>query len=812
MKIKNIQQQSDGLYLTTTDGQIKLEVLGDRVIRVVYTQQKLFSDKSSLMILPQKRKACSWSLKEDESVLTLATEQMQVVIQKGTAAFTWLDATGNLLVQEPGRGGKWLDEIPVERAVFDDRAERIIRNTPDGIRTETRPSTFVVDRIAYSTKLELEFSEGEAIYGLGQHEEGILNYRGHAQHLYQQNMKVAVPMIISTRGYGILWDSYSFAAFHDDAYGSYFWTEVDDEMDFYFIYGPDFDGIVAEYRTLTGQPPLFPRWAYGYIQSKERYISQAELLGIANAYRERGIPIDCIVQDWKSWPERHWGQKSLDPERFPDLRRMIADLYSMNIRVMISIWPNMSQECVNYLEMKEQGYLLANDSNYNAFIPEARALYWQQAHDGLFQYGIDAWWCDCTEPFQADWKGTIKPEPCQRALLMTGEAKKFLDPEYINAYSLMHSQGIYEGQRRVTDEKRVVNLTRSHSAGQQRYGTIVWSGDVTASWATLRKQIADGLNLCVTGSPKWTFDIGGYFVKNKPELWFWSGDYQAGCEDEGYCELYVRWFQLGAFLPMFRSHGTDTPREIWRFGEPGDVTYDTLVKFDNLRYRLLPYIYSLAGWETHRAYTMMRMLAFDFRDDPRVYDISDQYMFGPAFLVCPITEPMYYGSESTPLKNTRKSRQIYLPAPCDWYDFWTGKHYAGGQTIEAGAPLEIVPLFVRAGSIVPMGPKVQHVNEAPDAPLELRIYPGADGQFDLYDDEGDSYRYEHGAYAWTPISWNDQENSLTFGERRGSFEGLVKERDYKIVRVREGYGIGLDPESQPDDECMYAGQNVVKTV
>jgi alpha-D-xyloside xylohydrolase len=808
MEITTFRQEADALYLNTTNGMIKLEIWNDRVIRVVYTQREQFRAKPSLMILPTGKRPTHWMVTEHATTLTLQTTQIHLSISKATGAFTWQDAAGNLLVREPAHGGKSLNEVPVEVAAFDADTSVKTRQTADGLRTETQILRTVVDRMAYATKLALEFSPGEAIYGLGQHEEGILNYRGHHQYLYQQNMKVVAPMIVSTRGYALLWDSYAFAAFHDDVYGSYFWTEVAAEMDFYFLYGPEFDQIISEYRTLTGQAPLFPKWAYGYVQSKERYTCQTELLDIAKAYRAKEIPLDCIVLDWQSWPEGLWGQKSFDPSRFPNPSQMTADLHKLHVRLMLSIWPNMAQGGANHQEMQINGYLLGNHSTYNAFLPAARALYWQQAYQGLFQHGLDAWWCDCSEPFEADWRGAFKPEPCQRALINTAEAKKYLDPEYLNAYSLLHSQGLYEGQRSVTREKRVVNLTRSHFAGQQRYGTIVWSGDLCATWEAFRKQIAAGLNLCVTGNPKWTFDIGAFFVKKRENLWFWAGDYPAGCQDDGYRELYVRWFQMGAFLPMFRAHGTDTPREIWQFGQPGDVTYDTLVRFDFLRYRLLPYIYSLAGWETHKAYTSMRMLAFDFRHDPNVYDVTEQYLFGPALMVCPVTEPMYYAPNPTPLKDVPKTRPVYLPAGSDWYNFWTGQRYPGGQTIETAAPLDIMPLFVRAGSILPLGPKGQHVNDQTDAPLELRIYPGADGRFDLYEDEGDSYRYEQGAFAWTAITWDDQHSCLTLADRAGSFAGMRSQREYQVVLVREGHGVGLEPESQVDAMIQYTGQKL----
>ena len=576
----------------------------------------------------------------------------------------------------------------------------------DGVHADTPSVRQIIDRQAFHTKLEFEWVPDEALYGLGSHEEGMLNLRGQHQYLYQQNMKAVVPVLLSTRGYGILLDSYSLMTFHDDAFGSYLWTDVDDELDYYFIYGPEFDQIVQGIRQLTGKAPMLPRWAFGYIQSKERYVSQAELIDVVQEYRKRGLPLDCIVQDWKSWPRDLWGQKTLDPERFPDPDQMMAELHRMNTRLMISIWPNMNPGGDNWREMRDQGCLLGNQATYDAFQEKARELYWKQANDGLFTHGIDAWWCDCTEPFQADWMGAFKPEPEERLRINTEEAKRYLDPEYINAYSLLHSQGIYEGQRKTTSDKRVVNLTRSAYAGQQRYGTITWSGDVSATWDTLRRQIADGLNFCATGMPYWTVDIGAFFVKNDPNLWFWNGDFDLGVEDMGYRELYVRWFQYAAFLPMFRAHGTDTPREIWRFGEPGDPMYEALVKFLRLRYRLMPYIYSLAGMVTHEDYTMLRALAFDFRADPATYDIADQFMFGPAFLVNPVTEPMYFAAGSTVLDGVSKTRPVYLPKGSDWYDFWTGQRYAGGQTIYADAALDTMPLYVRSGSIVPIGPDI----------------------------------------------------------------------------------------------------------
>jgi alpha-D-xyloside xylohydrolase len=658
----------------------------------------------------------------------------------------------------------------------------------------------VIDRQAYHTKLEFEWAADEALYGLGSHEEGMFNLRGQHQYLYQQNMKTVVPVLVSTRGYGIFVDSCSLLTFHDDAFGSYLWSDVDDELDYYFVYGPEFDQIIHELRALTGQAPLLPKWAYGYLQSKERYTSQAELLEIVREYRARQLPLDGIVLDWKSWTGDLWGQKSLDPDRFPNPDQMTADLHALHAHLMVSIWPIMKPGGADWQELHDQGFLLGNQANYDAFNPAARACYWQQAKRGLFSHGIDAWWCDCTEPFEADWKGAIKPEPEERLRINVEEAKRYLDPEVINAYSLLHSEGIYNGQRQVTAAKRVVNLTRSAYLGQQRYATITWSGDVVATWDTLRRQIADGLNFCVTGVPYWTTDIGAFFVGRRPDLWFWSGDYDAGVDDLGYRELYVRWFQFGAFLPMFRPHGTDTPREIWRFGEPGDPMYEALVKTLQLRYRLLPYIYSLAGWTTHQAYTMLRALPFDFRYDPAVYDVADQFMFGSALLVNPVTQPMYYTRDSAPLADIPKTRSVYLPAGTEWYDFWTDQRYQGGQTIEANAPLEVIPLYVRAGSIVPLGPYRQHVDDQPEAPIELHIYPGSNGSFLLYEDEGDNYRYEQGAFATILIEWDNAARRLTLGQRLGQYPGLPEHREFHLL---------LHDVKSGERRVQYGGQSIV---
>lgn len=384
-----------------------------------------------------------------------------------------------------------------------------------------------------------------------------------------------------------------------------------------------------------------------------------------------------------------------------------------------------------------------------------------------------------TEPFGADWKETFRRPDWERMQLNVSEFKKFMDPAEINVYSTRHARGIYQGQRSVTDRKRVVNLIRSSGASQQRYGSIAWSGDVEARWSRLRKQLADGLNFVITGNPRWTFDIGAFFVKPGVH-WFWDGVYPEALADMGYRELYTRWYQVGAFLPMFRSHGTDAPREIWNFGEPGNPFYDTIKAFTELRYRLLPYIYSLAAKEVFEGYTMFRNLVFDFREDPVCHNISDQFMLGSSLMVCPVLKPMYWEKHNQALENVSKTRRVYLPSGGRWYDFWTSEVHSGGQWIELDAPIERIPILIREGSIVPLGPVVQHSGEALDAAWEVHVYAGKDGSFAVYEDAGDSYDYEKGDYCWTHLNWNEATRRLSREAGGGDFPGLTMERELNL--------------------------------
>lgn len=802
----NYTLDNNELMMQTANKKLKVEAVTDSCIHIIYTGRDEFSTKKSYMVLDKDFSKTECCVYEEVGKIIFTTRNIKLEIDKSNLAFKWKDKNNKLLVKEPKRGGKYLIDVEVKKPVYDDNTEVKSKMTVDGNHAVVEPISYDFDRMAYSTKLELEFDEEEAIYGLGQHEDGTFNYRGKQQYIYQQNMNIACPYFISTNGYGFLMDSYSLGEFRDDDKGTYYWAEIEDEMDFYFMYGPTFDEIIAEYRYLTGKTTMSPLWSYGFVQSKERYHTQDEVIDVVKKYRELGVPLDCIVQDWMYWKKGYWSEKSFDESRYPDPKKFFEDIHDENAKLMISIWPNMRGNGPNQEELSQAGYMFENKSTYNPFIKGARDMYWKQCEKGLFKYGLDAWWCDCSEPFEKDWYGEVKRPPFVHMMEQTSEFKKYMDGEEINVYTLLHSRAMYEGQREISD-KRMVNLTRSHFPGQQRYGTITWSGDTAATWKVYKNQIADGLNFCASGAPKWTLDIGGFFVNSK-NLWFWKTDYTKGTEDKGFCELYTRWYQYGAFLPMFRSHGTDISREIWNFGKKGEMFYDSIELFTHLRYRLLPYIYTMAGMETHKDYTMLRNLAFDFVDDKKVYNISDQFMFGTSIMVCPVTEPMYYEVNSVELNDIQKGRMVYLPAGCDWYDFWTGELYSGGKEIFVEAKIDRMPLFIKAGSIIPMGPFAQYVDEKPDAPWELRVYPGRDGSVDIYQDKCDGYEYENGEYSWLPIRWDDKASKLIFAERIGDFPELVKTRQFDLVKVTRGKGVGVEIEKQVDKSTNYSGEEL----
>lgn len=810
---------NDGaLVFVSGKKRLRIAFASEAIARVTLTEGKEFQTKPGLIVIATE-KFSGYKINETATVFEISTPALKLVVSKVTGAISYFDAAGKPLLRESAHGGKTLTPKKVFRNVFKIGVQTAASQSIDGARAAATEFETVFDRDAFEAKLEFQFAPDEAIFGLGSHEEGYGNLRGKTRELYQQNMKIVVPYFISTRGYGVLLDCGSLMTFRDGAHGAGWWADVVDELDFYFIAGGSFDAVTQNLHELTGKTPMLPKWAFGFAQSKERYVNAKELVEVVREYRRRKIPLDLIVLDWKSWPNgAGWGQKNFDPVRFPDPKALTAELHSLGAKLMVSIWPIMTGDCPNQRELQERGLVLGNQSTYDAFSSEAREVYWSQAERGLFAHGVDAWWCDCTEPFEADWSGETKPEPPARLLLNTEASKKYLDAAQINSYSLLHSQGIYEGQRRANSSKRVVNLTRSGYAGQHRYATICWNGDICATWQTLRNCIPEGVNFCATGEPFWTVDIGGFFINHDPKLWFWRGDYadgcrgltdmnaldpdprDTGCRDLGFWELYTRWLQYAAFLPVFRSHGTDAAREIWRFGDEGNVFYDTIAKYIRLRYQLLPYIYSLAAQVTLNSRAMLRAVALDFPHDIAAHHLTDEFLFGPALLVCPVTTPMYYGKNSQPITGANRSREVYLPAGTGWYDFWTDEVHAGGQTIAAAAPLETLPLFVRAGSILPLTEVMQFVDEIPDVPYEIRVYSGADGTFTLYEDAGNGYDYERGAFALVDFFWDDARGELTISERQGNFPELVREREYKIIFI--------SPRGRQRQTICYQGRTV----
>ncbi len=680
--------------------------------------------------------------------------------------------------------GHSLTEKQVYKFVVDGEPIIKYKQTANGEAAYIENSRQEPSGIAYGGRLEFAITKEEGLYGLGQHEDGVYNYNGRREYLYQTNMIISIPFVISSRNYGILIDTET-AMIFDAANGRMTFTmDTVDEISYYVITGGGFDEIIRSFRELTGRAAMLPRWAFGYIQSRERYQTSEELIETAARFRSEDIPVDCIVQDWYSWEDGLWGEKRVDKNRYPDLSSLMSRLHGMHAKLMVSVWPNMAAGGSNYIEFKHSDMLLPNSAVYNAFDKEARAVYWRQLEADWFSAGADAFWCDSAEPFSdADWSGEDKRPEEARYDLIVDESKKSMPWAQLNSYGLYHAKGVYENWRKSGSEKRVVNLTRSTYVSGQRYAAIPWSGDISAKWTVLKQQIAEGIKMSMSGQPYWTLDIGGFFVvKDKWEnrgcgkagerekLWFWNGDYNDGVNDLGYRELYVRFLQYAAFLPMFRSHGTDTPREPWQFGKSGEPFYDAIVKFIRLRYKLLPYIYSTAAAVYHSHDTMVRSLMFDFADDENVHDIALSYMFGRAFLVCPVTEPMYYAPNSVPIKNASLSRSVYLPktAGC-WYDYWTNKAYAGGQSAVCEAPLDMLPLFVRAGSIIPLSGALAFADERKGEVSEIHIYSGADGVFTLYNDEGDGYAFEQGHFSSITLKYDDQAKTLTLGKGRGSF-------------------------------------------
>jgi alpha-D-xyloside xylohydrolase len=612
----------------------------------------------------------------------------------------------------------------------------------------------------------------EALYGLGQHQSGLFNYRGATVELAQNNTDVAIPLLLSSKGYGMMWNTASLT-YVDNRFplALHFSSLAGHSIDYYFMYGPEMDEMIHEYRDLTGHTPMLPRWSYGFFQSKDRYVSQEEVLGIAHRYRQEHIPLDAIVQDW------YWWKVEGDPifnSNFPDVPGELKQLHDEHVHAMISVWGLFDTKSQNYKELVAKHFDVPNAHVYDATNPQARDFYWNQLVSKLFAQGWDAFWLDSAEP-EEYWPHMGD------GILRDKQIHIGNGAEYTNIFPFMHTLGIQQHWKATNQQKRVFLLTRSAFLGQQRVGATVWSGDVYGSYWGLRHQVAAGLNFALSGYPYWTTDIGGYWPPHNNPL-----------DDPKFQELYARWFEYGIFCPIFRTHGHRPHNEIWYY----DKVEPILINYDKLRYRLMPYIYSLAWRVTNEDYTIQRPLVMDWRTDPRTHNIGDEFMFGPALLVSPV------------LQADATHRTVYLPESPVWYDFWSGARVSGSREVEADAPLDRIPLYVRAGSIVPMGPEIEYAGEKPAGPIELRIYPGADGSFDLYADSGNGYGYEKGVHALIPLRWSESSKTLTIGERKGEYPGMPSEIEFKVVWVSPGHGSGPGVVTSPDKVVQYTGTGV----
>ena len=653
----------------------------------------------------------------------------------------------------------------------------------------------------------------EAIYGLGTIQNGKMNRRGEHKRMEQSNLEDFQNVLQSIKGWGLYWENYSPTQFDDDANGMSFTSEVGEGIDYYFMYGGSADGVIAQMRYLSGDVPMFPLWTYGFWQSKERYKTAAETEGIVDKYRELQVPLDGIIQDWQYWGSNYlWNAMDFLSEDFVNGQQLIKNVHRKHAHFMISIWASFGPQTQQFRELDAKGLLMPFETwpqsgishvwppmrdypsgvkVYDAFSPEARDIYWKYLKK-LYDYGTDAWWMDSTDP------DFFNPRESDYEHPVYGGTWRSLR----NAFPLETVRGVYEKQRKEpgnseqTAEKRVFIMTRSAYAGQQHYGSNMWSGDVNSSWDMLRKQVPAGLSFTLTGNPNFNTDIGGFFCSSYNTKGAGSAP-----KNPQFQELYVRWMQYGLFCPVFRSHGADAPREIWQFGKKGEPVYDAIEKTIRLRYRLIPYLYSTAWQVTSNNDSYMRPLFADFAADKNVWNMTDEFMFGRSILAAPIVDPQYTEEKIVrtnamtgwdrqltvdSLKLTvdftaKKTATKYLPKGTDWYDFWTGKHYKGGQSIHYSTSLQIVPMFVRAGSILPLGPEMQYVGEKAWDHLEIRVYPGADGQFTLYEDEGDNYNYEKGVYSTIPFVWKDKDRTLTIGARQGSYPGMLQSRKFTLV-------------------------------
>lgn len=769
VEAQTFRQTKQGITGTTQGMDIEIQFVSPEIVRVVKAPEGRSFTKKSLSVVKSPESMSVTTEKKGETV-SLKSNAVRVDFNVETGRISFFDKQGKALFTEKDYGAQFTP--------FNDA----------GNQTFSVRQAFLLDK-------------DEAIYGLGQQQVDDLNQRNHKHFMRQRALYASVPIIQSTKGYGMFWDNYSPTTYTDNPQEMSFDSEVGECMDYYFMYGGNADGVIAQIRDLTGQAPMYPLWTFGFWQSRERYKSQQETMEVVDKYRELGIPLDGIIQDWQYWgPNSNWNSMNFDNPEFPDPQKMIDHVKKKNAKIMISIWASFGPDTNPYKDLEKINALFnfktwpadGGVKAYDAYNEKARDIYWEHLNKGLFSKGIDAWWTDSTEPDHLDVQERDFDIPTAMGTYRS----------VVNAFPLMSNKGVYEHQRAVTSDKRVYLLTRCAFAGQQRYAANTWSGDVMCNWETFRKQIPTGLNFSLSGIPYWNTDIGGFF--NWP--------YHGGAENKAYHELYTRWFQYGTFLPMQRSHGSGVKKEIYNLGKKGDWVYDSEEKYINLRYALLPYLYS-TGWQvTDNAGSFLRALFMDFNEDKKVHTISNQYMFGKAFLVTPVTKNMYVFSDKEQWKDPYEdfsktgTQDVYLPKGTKWFDFWTGEVLNGGQMVTKEVPIDIIPLYVRAGSIVPFGPKVQYSTEKKWNNLEIRIYPGADGEFVLYEDENDNYNYEKGVYSTIKFTWDDANRTLNIADREGTFPGMLKSRKFNIVVVDKENGTGSAQSTKFTKSVSYGGK------
>ena len=768
---QSYQKTASGLKFSADNLNVEVKLYGENTVRIIkYPVGKSF-DKNSLSVIKKGEKT-KFSVSENNHIISLKTNDLNIFIDTKNGTITYKSSSGKELLKEVGSDFK----------PFNDAGNQ-----------------------TYSVSQSFQLEKDEPIYGLGILQNGKMSQRNTDVKMIQNNTWDFVPFFQSVKGYGIFWDNYSPTQFSDKPEKTSFSSEVGEGVDYYFIYGKNADGVIAGMRNLTGKVPMIPLWTYGFWQSKERYKSQDELVDVVKKYRDLKVPLDGIIQDWQYWGDNYqWNAMDFISPDFPDAKKMIQNIHDMNAHLSVSIWSSFGPMTNPYREMEKKGMLFnfktwpesgrevwPPDMNYpsgvrvyDAYNPEARDIYWKYLNKGVFSLGVDTWWMDSTEPDHL----SQKPEDLDTKTYL-GSFRKVR-----NAYPLVAVGGVYDHQRETTSDKRVFILTRSAFAGQQRYGANTWSGDINSSWESLRNQVPAGLNFSLTGNPNFNSDIGGFF----------GGVYKrnGGPQNKMFQELYVRWLQYGTFTAMMRSHGTDVPREIYQFGKKGDVVYDVIEKFIKLRYSLLPYIYS-ASWDVSKNNSsFLRALSMDFSSDKKTWDINNEYLFGKSFLVAPILNPQYTPekfittdenqgwdkkeeSKENSLSNLdftqNKTVKVYLPSGADWFDFWTNEKHKGGQEIQKTVNLQSIPLYVKAGSIVPFGPDVQFATEKKWDNLTVRIYPGADSDFVLYEDEFDNYNYEKGDYTEIPFHWNDKSKTLTVDARKGRYKGMIEKRIFNLM-------------------------------